>query len=365
MPPQDPVTALETGFVSSDMQEASSLPPIFALGRVQYAFPAPLALLTVSNNILTMCLYAYPPPRASLMGQQYNASYPSAASAVTPPPRLVRIDLDDPERTEEAEVPLPPLPRSRNVAPPDPTMLGPYKMFCDPTGKHIVVGTRNGDNFYWTSGLGKRARVLNRFKGIVIESIAWNPFVDASTASSSSSISSNKRQANTNGSVRGAKSLGGAGPSLSNSTRQILVGTSTGDIFEAVLTTTASHADADEGDFLDRLARRTAGATGSGPEIDKALRHIFTLHERQPITGMHVDIFPTATSSTTTSSSRGVSASKAVVVVTSSTRIYEFVGTLSGRNSTETNEGEGTYEKLFEAYKGDAIPNLSEHNSKR
>ncbi|UZJ55107.1 hypothetical protein CBS101457_004427 [Exobasidium rhododendri] len=312
----DPVTALETGFVSSDAyQHDASLPPIFQLGRVQYAFSAPLACLTVSSNLLTMCLYAYPSP--SRLAQN--------AANLPAPPKLVRINLDDPEKTLEAEVPLPPLPRLRNAPPSDPSLLGPHKMFADPSGKHLVLTTRNGDNFYWISGW-KRARILPRLKGIVIESIAWRQTGESSQ--------------------RGGKlHLKGQTSNASTiiSTGEILIGTQSGDIFETMLVTQTPH-DAEDGDFLDRLARRTAP---SGPEVDRYLRHLFRLPERQPITGLCSEIFKTG------------SPSRAAVVVTTSTRIYEFVGELGkGRSDYDSNEGEDLYEKLFAPYRGDVIPNL-------
>lgn len=315
----DPITALETGFVSSDVYgQEGTLPAIFQLGRVQYAFSAPLTCLTVSSNLLTMCLFTYPLP--SRMAQ----NPPSASSA---PPRLVRINLDDPERTIEAEVPLPPMPRLRNAPPTDPSLIGPHKMFADPSGKHLILTTRNGDNFYWISGW-KKARILPRLKGIVIESVAWNQKAESSQRS------------------RKAHRRGQSQSNSQNlvSTGEILIGSQGGDIFETMLVTQSSH-ESEEGDFLDRLARRSGA---NGPEVDRYLRHLFRLPERQPITGLSAEVFKAGT------------LSRAVVIATTSTRIYEFVGELGkGRSEYDSNEGEDLYEKLFIPYRSDAIPNLS------
>jgi hypothetical protein len=317
--PMDTVTALETGFTSSaSFGQNGSLPAMFQLGRVQYAFSAPLACLTVASNLLTMCLYTYPSPSRMV---QTNA-------AVSAPPKLVRINLDDPEKTIEAEVPIPPLPRMRNAPPTDPTLLGPHKMFSDPTGKHLLLTTRNGDNFYWTSGW-KKARILPRLKGLVIESVAWNQSGESSS--------------------KGPKTLRrGQSTSSSNvvSTGEILIGSQSGDIFETKLVTQSSQ-DTDEGDFLDRLARRTIP---NGPEVDRYLHHLFRLPERQPVTGLCSEVFKTGNDS------------RAVVVATTSTRIYEFVGKLGkGRSEFDNGEGEDLYEKLFAPYRSDAIPNLSKY----
>lgn len=298
---------LETGFNSAD-DPAATAHPIFQLGRVQYAFPAPLALLTVSSNILTMCLYAY--PQGGILPQN-----------LPPPPRLVRINLDEPERTEEADVPLPPTPRNRAALPTDPSMVGPHKMFADPSGRHLVLSMRSGDNYYWRSGW-KKARALPKWKGIVVESIAWNRSANAPAHGS-------KRASSTQ----------------QTTTRQILVGTQSGDIFEAVLTAPLD-GDGDEGDFLDRLARRTAGAGAGGGDVDRVLRHLFSLSERQPVTGlMAVPFAPNG------------GRSKAAVVATTSTRIYEFIGPIGKERREDASATDSLYAALFEPYKG-SVPNL-------
>jgi hypothetical protein len=252
---------------------------------------------------------------------QNSASLPA-------PPKLVRINLDDPEKTIEAEILLPPQPRLRNAPPSDPSLMGPHKMFADPSGKHLVLTTRNGDNFYWISGW-KRARILPRLKGIIIESIAWHQTGEASH--------------------RGGKPLrrgqSNSAPSSVISTGEILIGTQSGDIFETMLVT-QNNQDAEEGDFLDRLARRTGPSV---PEVDRYLKHLFRHPERQPITGISSETFKTGPPS------------RAAVIVTTSTRIYEFVGDLGkGRSDYNSNEGEDLYEKLFAPYRSDVIPNLSE-----
>jgi hypothetical protein len=248
---------------------------------------------------------------------------------INPPPtalpKLVRINLDDPERTLEAEVPLPPLPRMRNAPPTDPSLLGPHKMFSDPSGRHLILTTRNGDNFYWVSGW-KKARILPRLKGLVIESVAWNQRAESSQRSSKS----HRR---------------GQSSSSLISTGEILIGSQGGDIFETMLVTQSPN-EADEGDFLDRLARRSGA---NGPEVDRYLKHLFRLPERQPITGLCAEVFKSGTPA------------RAVVIATTSTRIYEFVGELGkGRSDYDASEGEDLYEKLFMPYRSDAIPNLSE-----
>lgn len=310
---------LETGFVSG---ETATNQPIFQLGRVQYAFSAPLALLAVSANVLTMCLYSYMTP-----AQLASGALPSSA------PKLVSIDLDDPEKTMEGEVPLVPLPRTRGGPISDPSSQGPHKLFLDPSGRHTVLSTRNGDNFYWIAGW-KKARILPKLKGLVIESIAWNQLYEPSKTILKSKATSSHR-----------RGISGSQSPVAISSKEILIGTRSGDIYETTLTTNAS--EGDEGDFLDRLARRTAGSVGGGSDIDKYLHHVFRLPERQPVTGLDSEIFISGTPS------------RAVVIATTSTRIYEFVGEITkGRSGGDGGDGEFLYEKLFAPYRAEAIPNL-------
>lgn len=322
-----PVTALETGFVSNDVDIGGNVDPsqpIFQLGRVQYAFSAPLALLTVSSNILTMCMYDYPSPVRLAQG-----------APMPPLPRIVRINLDDPEKTVEAEIPLAPLPRARNAPAPDPSLMGPHKMFSDPTGKHLIITTRNGENFYWISGW-KKAKALPKLKGLVIESVAWNQSASSSTFPSNKSSNKVHKRAGS-----------GASTPTTITTKEILIGTQTGDLYETMLTTNSA-SDGDEGDFLDRFARRTANTVGGSNDVDKYLHHVFRLSERQPVTGLVSEIFGPSTQ-----------ISRAVVIATTSTRIYEFVGELKSRAEGDTSsDSEALYNKLFLPYRTDAIPNL-------
>ncbi|KAK0565646.1 tethering complex subunit [Tilletia horrida] len=315
--PVEPVTTLETGFVSNEVDETEKpAAPIFQLGRVQYAFPAPLALMTVASNTLTMCLYARPGSSAAPAG----ANGTSIAS-----PRLVRIQLDDPERTEEAEVPLAPPSRSRNAPPPSPSQQGPHKMFADPSGRHLILSLLSGDNFYWRSGW-KKARILPRLKGLVLESVAWNRSASAAQTFTS------KRE--------GTQMV---------TTREILLGTRSGDIYEAVLTAPVAPGR-DEGDFLDRLARRTAGGGGSS-EIDRSCRHVYTLSDRQPVIGLEAIPY------TTSGGNSGDRQRKAAVIVATSTRIFEFVGPVGSARDPDA-DGDFVYDRLFEPYRSGMTPNL-------
>ncbi|KAF9569895.1 DigA protein [Agrocybe pediades] len=166
--------------------------PIFELGRVQYAFPAPLISFVVSSDMLAM-------------GLNNNL--------------IVLIELSHAEQIIKV-----PIPRK-------PTEMSIYKLFMDPSGKHILVTSTQGENWYLYRSW-KKPRQLKGFK-MVIESVAWNK-----TALLSSTHST--------------------------STREFLIGARNGVIYEAVL-------DAEE-DFFK--------------SVERYLHPVFQLPERHPITGI-------------------------------------------------------------------------------
>ncbi|EGO05168.1 hypothetical protein SERLA73DRAFT_68797 [Serpula lacrymans var. lacrymans S7.3] len=223
--------------------------PIFDLGRVQYTLPAPLVSLAVSSDILAMTL-----------------------SSNT----IVLIELSHAEQVVKI-----PIPRK-------PTEMTIHKMFLDPSGRHLIVTSISGENWYLYRGW-KKPRVLKSFK-MVIESVAWNK-----TALLSSSHST--------------------------STREILIGTRGGVIFEAVL-------DAEEDFFKSQ---------------ERYLQMVFTLPEKHPITGIKFDFFPPS------------DASNALIIVTTPSRIYQFVGTPDRRSD----EGGRVFSALFAQYR-DMAPKISE-----
>ncbi|KAG6329130.1 hypothetical protein ID866_9959, partial [Astraeus odoratus] len=179
----------------------NSLPantPIFDLCPVQYTLPAPLASLAVSSDRLAMGL----------------------ASNV-----IVLIELSHPEQVLQI-----PIPRK-------PTEMLIHKIFLDPSGRHLIVTSQQGENWYLFRGW-KKPRQLKSFK-MVIESIAWNRPALLSSPHSTS-------------------------------TKEILFGTRNGAIYEAVL-------DAAEDLFKSQ---------------ERYLQLLFTLPEKAPITGIRVDMFP-------------------------------------------------------------------------
>lgn len=223
------------------VETAVAAAPLFELGRVQYTLPAPLISLVVSSDILCM-------------GLANNT--------------IVQIELSRYEQVMKI-----PIPRK-------PTEFTIHKLFLDPSGRHLLVTSAQGENWYLYRGW-KKPRQLKSFK-MVIESIAWNK---------SSLLSS----------------------SHSTSTREMLIGAKNGTIYEAVL-------DAEEDFFKSQ---------------ERYFQPVFTLPERQPVTGLKFDFFPPS------------DPKRALVVVTTPTRIYQFVGMPDRRSD----DGGRVFSGLFTSYR--------------
>ncbi|TCD69964.1 hypothetical protein EIP91_005553 [Steccherinum ochraceum] len=172
--------------------------PLFALEKVQYTLPAPLIAVVVASDTL-------------IMGLVNNI--------------IVIIEL-----SREEQVIQIPIPRKT-------TELTIYKLFLDPSGRHLIVSSTQGENWYLFKGW-KKPRLLKSFK-MIIESIAWNK----------SAL---------------------LGTSRSTSSREMLIGARNGTLYEAVL-------DAEEDFFKSQ---------------ERYFQPVFTLPERYPVTGVKFDFFP-------------------------------------------------------------------------
>ncbi|KIY45750.1 hypothetical protein FISHEDRAFT_76299 [Fistulina hepatica ATCC 64428] len=222
---------------------------IFELDPVQYTFPAPLIAFAVSSDMLVMAL-------ASNM--------------------LVFIELSHSEQV--IQIPIPRKPSEFTI----------YKCFIDPSGRHVLVSSTTGENWYYYRNW-KKPKQLKSFK-MLIESIAWNK----------------------------TALLSGANPT---STREMLIGARDGTIYEAVL-------DAEDDFFKSQ---------------ERYLQLVFTLPERRPITGISFNFYPPA------------DLKKALVVVTTPSRIYQFVGAPDRRSDDRSKVFSG----LFGSYR-DTAPKILE-----
>ncbi|KAG0167963.1 hypothetical protein DFQ28_011230 [Apophysomyces sp. BC1034] len=240
---------LETGYVSTGLRQTES--PIFTLDHVQFQLPATLVDMAVANNILVVALNTF---------------------------HILRIDLDNPLEVEEIEIT-----RKANDG-----KLS--KIFFDPSGRHLIITTDNGENYYLYEKW-RRTKQLVKFKGVAITSIAWNKQVTVTDPS----------------------------------TREILIGTKNGLIYETCLEPT------------DEFFRRE----------EKYFKQVYSIHETtMPITGLHFEQFP-------------VNNRKYFIMATTPTRIYQFIGilgpsssarSLGGYSDVEDRGEKSLFENLFSGH---------------
>ncbi|KAG0051168.1 hypothetical protein BGZ83_004029 [Gryganskiella cystojenkinii] len=243
---------LENGYVNMGLAEDDQ--PLFFLSPVVYPPPNRISAMTVSNNIMFMALESM---------------------------RLLRIDLDKPAEVEDIEIPR----RAQEGR--------IYKMFFDPTGRHLIMTTESGDNYYHFKNW-KKAKLLTKIKGIVIESIAWNRSTDRPSESS---------------------------------TKEFLIGTRNGLVFEAELEPNVE------------LFRKE----------ERFFKQVYSLQASMPITGMRMELFPG-------------SLRNYVIVAVTPTRIYQFIGKVSPAGGPGMigggSEDRAMFEHLFSKY--EVNPGFSE-----
>ncbi|KFY25503.1 hypothetical protein V493_04642 [Pseudogymnoascus sp. VKM F-4281 (FW-2241)] len=103
--------------------------------------------------------------------------------------RILRIDLDNAEDIDDIDLPK------------KTSEIGVIRrMFLDPTASHLIVSTSLGENYYLHTQ-SRQPRPLSRLRGVSIECVAWNPSLPTA------------------------------------STREILIGTTDGNIYEVYIET--------------------------------------------------------------------------------------------------------------------------------
>ncbi|KAG6862426.1 hypothetical protein C0995_011866 [Termitomyces sp. Mi166 len=247
--PSDPYAELDKAHSTDNLDSGTLHAPIFDIGRVQYDFPALLIACVVSSDMLAM---------------GFSSNF------------LVLIELSHADQVIKIRIPR------------KPTEMTLYKLFMDPSGRHIVITSIQGENWY----LYRSWKEPRRLKGLkmIIESIAWNRPALLSA-------------------------------SHSTSTREILIGARNGTIYEAVL-------DAEEDFFKSQ---------------ERYLQAVFSLPERHPITGIKFEFFPPT------------DPKKALVIATTASRIYQFVGAPDRRSD----DGGRVFSVLFNAYR-ETVPKILE-----
>ena len=139
-----------------------------------------------------------------------------------------------------------------------------HKVFLDPFGHHCLIAMAHGSTYYLHSKWSK-AHTLSKLKGLVVDSVAWH-------------------------------TADGEASSLSSSGR-ILLGTSTGLIYEAVLDSV------DKDKNVRKLYDLNAGDAGDGGV--------------GPVCGLAMELFPSTTDS---------AEDKWVIIAATPRRQYEFIG---------------------------------------
>ncbi|KAK4055290.1 tethering complex subunit [Microbotryomycetes sp. JL201] len=283
--------------------------PMFSLGRVQFALASPLFSLACNNNILLLALTGAAAKRQS--DRHASTQQQRQQTQQTAQPQLVRIDLDKPDQVETIDLPVPHVathgnaPNSTSI----PTSAQLHKVHSDPTGRHVIISFASGDNFYVFVGPtpagatanARKPKPLSRIKGAAIESVAW-----CSSQPTTNSASS--------------------GPSTNPlSTREILLGTRSGQIIETcILDSTLSESSA-------------FAIPGRSNNPERYVKVLFSLPERQGVTGLRYETW----------------SKRAVAIATTSTRIYQFAGGLSSRRD----EDAPLLESLFQPFSsGNAQP---------
>ncbi|KAH9872807.1 hypothetical protein J1614_005201 [Plenodomus biglobosus] len=122
---------------TSNMQEEASL-PMFNIERVtlQFNISSDFVAAAVANNVLILALSTG---------------------------RILRIDLDSPADIDDIDLPK------------KPSEVGVIRrLFLDPSASHLIITTTLAENYYLHTQ-SQTPKALSRLKGVVIESICWNP----------------------------------------------------------------------------------------------------------------------------------------------------------------------------------------------
>ncbi|WFD27241.1 hypothetical protein MNAN1_002237 [Malassezia nana] len=219
------------------------------------------------------------------------------------PMHIVYLDLDDPARTKRTTLTVPvPTRSAARVGDRTP------RIFMDPAATHILLCV-DTHTYYWTPSW-TRPRLVQRLESVLVTAVAWGPQQSAPPVSL--------------GALPGGRRWAW--------TPLILLGTARGDLIETIITAPLGD---ERPDLLDRWARRAGGA--HEPMLERYVQHVFSLTDIQPVTGL---------------SWEWNAEHQALVTVATSSRLYEFTGTLLATAW----EGQAMLEPLFTAYQTSPLP---------
>ncbi|KAJ2513238.1 tethering complex subunit [Coemansia sp. RSA 2049] len=191
------MTADVDGYITTTLDAEDA--PIFSLDTVQFQVPNKIISLTVSNDVLILVIEGA---------------------------KILRIKLQEAHNIIEASIPV------------NPVSLRACNVFLDPTGRHLLISTPQGESFYYHDGWDS-AKPLSRIKNMEITAVAWN---------------------------------GMAWTTANSSTRTILFGTHDGKIYETEL---------------------RPGGDAKAKRSDIPARCVAELPMREKITGIAMESFPT------------------------------------------------------------------------
>eukprot|EP01134_Creolimax_fragrantissima_P002706 CFRG2706T1 len=258
-------------------QNHRPLPPLVELNSVDYRPPAPIVTMTVSNNIVILAL-------------KNN--------------HIIRINLEQPDHVDDIQLAM----KSSDTV---------HKLFLDTSGQHLLIALASADCMY-LHGASQKAKILSKLKGHLIEAVTFNR--NRENHSVGGSYSSNVSGTSNPQSVKFFRS--NTSPTFTSSGNssscELLVGTFEGQIYECEI-------EPIEARFFQ------------GKE-DKYFRLVHTVPDEEPITGLLLSKFPNSSTKMSTANSPnpsptdspqdGIKGSeqKYLLVVTTHTRMYEFVG---------------------------------------
>ncbi|KAJ1990288.1 tethering complex subunit [Coemansia sp. RSA 1358] len=140
------ITTDVDGYITTTLEAEDA--PIFSLDTVQFQVPNKIISLTVSNDILVLVIEGA---------------------------KLLRIKLQEAHNILEAAIPV------------NPVSLRACNVFLDPTGRHLLISTPQGESFYYYEGWDG-AKPLSRFKNMEITAVAWNRMAWTTANSSTRTI---------------------------------------------------------------------------------------------------------------------------------------------------------------------------------
>ncbi|KAJ2643398.1 tethering complex subunit [Coemansia sp. RSA 1694] len=230
------------GFITTTLDAEDA--PVFSLDTVQFQVPNKIISLSVSNDILVLVIEGA---------------------------KILRIKLQEAHNIVEADIPL------------SPTSLRACNAFLDPTGRHLLLSTPQGENFYYYEGWDS-AKPLSKMKSMEITAVAWNHMA-WSTASLPSS----------------------------STTRTILFGTHDGRIYETEL--------------------RPGSGDAKAKRSDLPARCVAELPVRERVTGIAMEPFPARRK-------------QHLVLIATGTRIYQVIGAATDLES-RSNDRLAVFESML------------------